>query len=403
LCRGDGEVYLRFTRKPRPESIWNHAAGSILVSEAGGKVTGAEGNPLDFSKGNFVMSYEKELGAAKKAVSLAARLSQGVQKTLLQSEVWTKSDKTPVTAADYGSQAVVSLVLERELKPATLSLVAEEVDTRDLRKKGSEEFLEDITKLVRDTLASDESYAGSSITTEDVLNAIDCGKSQGGSSGCHWVLDPIDGTRGFVRGEQYAVGLALLVEGKVVVGVMACPNLPLSSAVVEKDDKSCQDNVGCLFFAATGSGAYVQPLNGNSPPQEVRVSSNENLEEAKFLESYHMPIPLHSSIAKKLGITALPVRIDSQAKYAAVSRGDAEMYLRFTLVGYREWIWDHAAGSIITTEAGGVVCDAEGIPLDFSKGKRLDHNRGIIVTTKKLKPLILKAVRESMEEENLRV
>lgn len=199
------------------------------------------------------------------------------------------------------------------------------------------------------------------------------------------------------------MGLALLVEGKVVVGVMACPNLPLSSAVVERDDKSCQDNVGCLFFATTGSGAYVQPLNGNSPPHEVRVSSNENLEEAKFLESYHMPIPLHSSIAKKLGITALPVRIDSQAKYAAVSRGDAEMYLRFTLAGYREWIWDHAAGSIITTEAGGVVCDAEGAPLDFSKGKRLDHNRGIIVTTEKLKPLILKAVRESMEEENLLV
>ncbi|XP_048630915.1 probable SAL4 phosphatase [Brassica napus] len=54
LCRGDGEVYLRFTRKPRPESIWNHAAGSILVSEAGGKVTGAEGNPLDFSKGKYL-------------------------------------------------------------------------------------------------------------------------------------------------------------------------------------------------------------------------------------------------------------------------------------------------------------------------------------------------------------
>lgn len=67
------------------------------------------------------------------------------------------------------------------------------------------------------------------------------------------------------------MGLALLVEGKVVVGVMACPNLHLSSAVVEKDDKSCQDNVGCLFFATTGSGAYVQPLNGNSPPQEVSI------------------------------------------------------------------------------------------------------------------------------------
>uniref|UniRef100_A0A1J3CU97 3'(2'),5'-bisphosphate nucleotidase n=1 Tax=Noccaea caerulescens TaxID=107243 RepID=A0A1J3CU97_NOCCA len=346
------------------------------------------------------MSYEKELAAAKKAVSLAARLSQEVQKTLLQSQVWQKTDRTPVTAADYGSQAVVSLVLERELQPEILSLVAEE-ETGDLRKKGSELFLESITKLVKDTLASEESYASYPLSTEDVLNAIDCGNSEGGCSGCHWVLDPIDGTRGFVRGEQYAVGLALLVEGKVVFGVMACPNLPLDSVVCETDDKSSKDNVGCLFFATAGSGAYVQPLKGNSPPQKVRVSSNENLEEAKFLESYHKPIPIHGSIAKKLGIKASPVRIDSQAKYAALSRGDAEIYLRFTLSGHRERIWDHAPGSIITTEAGGVVCDAEGKSLDFSKGKYLAHKTGIIVTTKKLKPWVLKAVRESMEEENL--
>jgi 3'(2'), 5'-bisphosphate nucleotidase/inositol polyphosphate 1-phosphatase len=82
---------------------------------------------------------------------------------------------------------------------------------------------------------------------------------------------------------------------------------------------------------------------------QVQVSSNENLDEAKFLESYHKPIPIHGTIAKKLGIKALPVRIDSQAKYAALSRGDAEIYLRFTLNGYRECIWDHAPGSIITT------------------------------------------------------
>lgn len=75
----------------------------------------------------------------------------------------------------------------------------------------------------------------------------------------------------FVRGEQYAVGLALLVEGKVVLGVMACPNLPLASEFGETD-MSSQENVGCLFFATSGSGAYVQPLKGHSPPQ--KVSSN---------------------------------------------------------------------------------------------------------------------------------
>ncbi|CAN7023757.1 unnamed protein product, partial [Brassica rapa subsp. trilocularis] len=346
------------------------------------------------------MSYDEMLAAAKKAVSLAARLSNEVRKSLLVSDVWNKSDDSPVTVADYGSQAVVSIVLERELKNEPVSLVAEE-ETGELRKKGSEVFLEGITKLVKDTLASEESYADSPpLSTEDVLNAIDCGKSEGGCSGYHWVLDPIDGTRGFVRGEQYAVGLALLVEGKVVLGVMACPNLPLASVVCETD-KSSKENVGCLFFATSGSGAYVQPLEGNSLPQKVGVSSNENLEEAKFLESYHKPIPLHSSIAKKLGITASPVRMDSQAKYAAVSRGDAEIYLRFTLSGHRETIWDHAPGFIITTEAGGVVCDAAGKSLDFSKGKYLAHKTGIIVTTKKLKPCVLKAVREAMEEEKL--
>jgi 3'-phosphoadenosine 5'-phosphosulfate (PAPS) 3'-phosphatase len=72
----------------------------------------------------------------------------------------------------------------------------------------------------------------------------------------------------FVRGEQYAVGLALLVEGKVVLGVMACPNLPLASAVCATDNSS-QEDVGCLFFATTGSGTYVQSLKGNSLPQKV--------------------------------------------------------------------------------------------------------------------------------------
>lgn len=52
---------------------------------------------------------------------------------------------------------------------------------------------------------------------EDVLALIDSGGSQGGSEGFHWVLDPIDGTRGFVGMRQYAVCLGLLHEGQVRV------------------------------------------------------------------------------------------------------------------------------------------------------------------------------------------
>lgn len=52
------------------------------------------------------------------------------------------------------------------------------------------------------------------------------GQSQGGPQGRHWVLDPIDGTRGFVGRRQYAVCLGMLQDGEVVLGALGCPNLP---------------------------------------------------------------------------------------------------------------------------------------------------------------------------------
>jgi 3'-phosphoadenosine 5'-phosphosulfate (PAPS) 3'-phosphatase len=59
-----------------------------------------------------------------------------------------------------------------------------------------------------------------------------------------------------------------------------------------------------------------------------------------------------------LGVTAPPCRIDSQAKYGAMARGDAAIYLRFPHAGYREKIWDHAAGCcVIEGAAGQVVSD----------------------------------------------
>ncbi|XP_030938382.1 SAL1 phosphatase-like [Quercus lobata] len=346
------------------------------------------------------MSYEKELAAANKAASLAARLCQKVQKELLQSDVQSKSDKSPVTVADYGSQALVSFVLENELPSESFSLVAEE-DSGDLRKESGQETLQRITKLVNDTLLSDGSFSVSSLTTEDVLRAIDRGKSEGGSHGWHWVLDPIDGTKGFLRGDQYAIALALLDEGKVVLGVLACPNLPLVS-ISGDSQHSSHDEVGCLFFAKVGAGTYMQSLDGSSP-KKVHVSTTENPEEASLFESFEAAHSLHdlsSSIAKKLGVKAPPVRIDSQAKYGALSRGDGAIYLRFPHKGYREKIWDHAAGCIVVTEAGGVVTDAAGNPLDFSQGRYLDLDTGIIVTNQKLMPSLLKAVRESLDEKN---
>ena len=75
------------------------------------------------------------------------------------------------------------------------------------------------------------------------------------------------------------------------------------------------------------------------------------------------------------------MRLDSQAKYAVVARGEAEAYLRLpTRADYREKIWDHAAGVLIVEEAGGTVTDITGRPLEFTHGRDLAANRGVIVT-----------------------
>ncbi|CAL5098027.1 unnamed protein product [Urochloa decumbens] len=323
--------------------------------------------------------YADELAAAKKAVSLAARLCQRVQQGILQSDIQSKADRTPVTVADYGSQVLISLVLKKELLSHSFSMVAEE-DSEDLRKDDAQQILEHITSLVNETIANDDSY-NMSLSKEDVLAALDGGKSEGGPSGRHWILDPIDGTKGFIRGDQYAVALGLLDEGKVVLGVLGCPNLP-SKSTNKHNGSSSGDQVGSLYFATIGCGAKVQALEG-SEPQKITICSRD----------------LTSSIAEKLGVQAPPVRMDSQAKYAALAQGDGAIYLRFSGKGYKERVWDHAAGSIIVTEAGGMVKDASGNDLDFSKGRYLDRDRGIIATNRYLMPMVLKAVQEAIDEE----
>lgn len=70
----------------------------------------------------------------------------------------------------------------------------------------------------------------------------------------------------FIRGDQYAIGLALLDEGKVVLGAMACPNLPFKS--IDHNGVSSGDQVGALFSATIGCGSTVESLE-DSQPQKV--------------------------------------------------------------------------------------------------------------------------------------
>ena len=128
----------------------------------------------------------------------------------------------------------------------------------------------------------------------------------------------------------------------------------------------------------------------------MRVSDRDDPSTVRFCESVESGHSAHgdaAAVAGRLGMTAPPLRMDSQAKYAVVARGEADIYLRLpTRADYHEKIWDHAAGALIVAEAGGTVSDIHGRPLEFHHGRELTVNRGVIVTNGRLHERVLEAV-----------
>lgn len=81
------------------------------------------------------------------------------------------------------------------------------------------------------------------------------------------------------------------------------------------------------------------------------------------------------------------------------ARGEAELYLRFPPDGYKEKVWDHAAGAIIFQEAGGVVTDGGGAPLDFGRGRLLHIRLGIVAAPAHLHAPLLAAVQATVRRQ----
>ncbi len=313
-----------------------------------------------------IATDDPRAGAAFDAVRAAGRLTVAAQGRLAAGDTLTKGDDSPVTIADFGAQAIVCSVLTERL--GDVDIVGEE-DSTDL-ELGSD-LLAGVTDLVATGVDGHNGNAVDSVDEQRVLDWIAIGSADA-SSDTYWTLDPIDGTKGFLRGDQYAIALALIEHGEVTVGALGCPNLPNA------------DGTTGAVFVATRSG--VEVYVGDDPtPRPVSVDDPQTLANARFCESVESGHSDHghsAQIAERLGITTDPYRIDSQCKYAAVARGDASIYLRLpTRPGYQEKIWDHAAGLIVVEQAGGTVTDVDGRPLDFTHGARLSENRGIVATS----------------------
>ncbi|EEP76400.1 3'(2'),5'-bisphosphate nucleotidase [Uncinocarpus reesii 1704] len=347
------------------------------------------------------MSYQKELLVAQLAVQRASILTQNVFHEKAKGTL-SKDDFSPVTKGDFGAQALIIQAIRTNFPED--EIVAEE-EASSLRENDS--LRNEMWNLVKDIkLTDDESdrILGGPLKNEtEMLEALDGGKSEGGPKGRIWALDPIDGTKGFLRGGQYAVCLGLIVDGDVKVGVIGCPNLPLSDSATlsaEIGQSGAADaETGVLFSAVKGQGATSRPLSQGALPEGKAISMRPvtDISQACFcegVEAGHSAQDDNAEVARRLGITSPSVRLDSQAKYCSIARGAGDIYLRLPVkADYQEKIWDHAAGDLLVREAGGDVTDITGKRLDFSIGRKLSGNKGVVAAPKPIFEQVINAVR----------
>jgi 3'(2'), 5'-bisphosphate nucleotidase len=306
---------------------------------------------------------------------------------------FTKANGSPVTVADFVVQAFVASRFAQHFPDDPL--VAEE-DAGVLRANTRSEIGEQVVRLVAQMLP------GTEVEMEQVLAWIDRGRGM-----ClrrFWTLDPIDGTKGLLRGGQYVIALALVVDGTVEIGIIGCPRLSLTTAPASTRDVPEhatveaveEDTDGGVAIAARGRGAWWMPLNGGHLTR-LSVSSESNPAKTRALhsrESRHSDLSQLHRVLRELRSHASPILMDGQTKQVLLAAGAAELLMRIPIDReYREAVWDQAAGALLVEEAGGRVTDLDGLRLDFTTGRHLLRNTGLIASNGLLHDAVLGVTR----------
>jgi 3'(2'), 5'-bisphosphate nucleotidase len=265
------------------------------------------------------------------------------------------------------------------------ALIAEE-DARLLRADPG--LSRQVTEVVRQVITD--------ATIGQVVAWIDDGRSRLCSSRC-WTLDPIDGTKGFLHGRQYVVALALIVDDGVQVSVVGCPRLSIlqgEGAVTISEPTS----EGGVAIAVRGDGAWWCAADEDTC-ERLAVSTRGDVSSARVVQSFegrHGDPERLARVLRSTGNVRSPLLMDSQAKHVTVAAGASDLLMRFPPhAGFHDAVWDQAAGSLLIEEAGGRITDLAGQPLDFTSGRRLFRNTGVLASNGRLHEAALDAVRRA--------
>lgn len=172
-----------------------------------------------------------------------------------------------------------------------------------------------------------------------------------------WIIDPIDGTWGFIKKDgDFAVQIGLAEGGKAVVGVVYLP----------AHDK--------LYYASSGNGAFVVEKGGE--PERLHVSQNADFSDMNIAVSRNHRSPKMWKIVEVLGLKKEIERGSVGVKMGMIAERECDLYIHLS---HRTKFWDTCGPQIILEEAGGKVTDLFGDEFRYNIGNVLNLN-GILAS-----------------------
>jgi 3'(2'), 5'-bisphosphate nucleotidase len=164
----------------------------------------------------------------------------------------------------------------------------------------------------------------------------------GPDNGLFWLVDPLDGTKEFIKGtNEFTVNVALIERGQPVLGAVHAPALDLT------------------YYASRNGGSWRQ--NGDERPTRISTRRADATQLAVVASKDHAG-PLVSAMLSRLGTSQLK-SMGSSLKFCLVAEGKADLYLR----DLPTMEWDTAAAQCVVEMAGGGVYSLDGKPLSYGK------------------------------------
>ncbi|KAH7038067.1 putative aminopeptidase [Microdochium trichocladiopsis] len=357
--------------------------------------------------------FRDELELVQTVVRAAAGLSQ----SLLRSDdkgVLAKDDLSPVTVADFAIQGLLCASIHARFP--TDHFVGEE-SADDLR--GNSTLLNRVWELLSHASTQPSSNAVTlPRNPEHMCELIDmCGHGAPGGpgSGRVWIFDPIDGTQTFVRGEAYAINVALLVDGQQVLSVIGCPTLPASSQEPVHNATIDPTGQGLLIYGTRGNGVYIAPLLARDSDGQVDMHPSSRKLDAHAATATRNTLrsvscfnlldsgveDIHRAVMEDLNVP-LPGcdLLGWVPRWVTLALGLANVtvwvYKRRDRHGK---VWDHAGAMMLFEELGGKITDIDGVPIDLTVGRKMTANHGFVAAPAHLHSLVLETLQSTLRRE----